>query len=200
VIDEKVTFEEFGYTSDKLSLHSHKKVYVICPQCKLSRILTYDNYTSRSGLCRSCASSNAKIGIKNPMYGREVSILTKQKQSIIRTGMKRSKETCYNLSQSKIGEHNPMWKGGITNIPYPHEFFEVQIYIREFSNNRCEMCNKSKIDNKSELSVHHIDSNKENNNITNLIALCKSCHGKSHNTTTQSHFEYIKSIEDYEWN
>jgi len=39
----------------------------------------------------------------------------------------------------------------------------------------CRMCG-SKID----LQVHHIDENRQNNQMSNLIILCRSCHSKQH--------------------
>jgi len=34
------------------------------------------------------------------------------------------------------------------------------------------------------LVVHHIDGNRDNNDLDNLIPLCRSCHRKIHNTET----------------
>lgn len=39
----------------------------------------------------------------------------------------------------------------------------------------CEVCGSDK-----NLEVHHIDENRQNNNVENLILLCKSCHKKKH--------------------
>ena len=51
--------------------------------------------------------------------------------------------------------------------------------VRERDNQTCQICGKSKIENGKNLDVHHIDYNKENINIDNLIALCASCHVKT---------------------
>jgi len=40
----------------------------------------------------------------------------------------------------------------------------------------CEVCKSQ-----SNLEVHHIDKNRENNELTNLLVLCKKCHQKIHN-------------------
>lgn len=53
---------------------------------------------------------------------------------------------------------NPSWKGGI------------QIY-RKYKKECCENCKSKK-----NLEVHHIDSNRYNNEEENLITLCKKCH------------------------
>jgi 5-methylcytosine-specific restriction endonuclease McrA len=39
----------------------------------------------------------------------------------------------------------------------------------------CRMCG-----NKIDLQVHHIDENRQNNQMSNLIILCRSCHSKQH--------------------
>ena len=44
-------------------------------------------------------------------------------------------------------------------------------------NNTCKICNiKAK---NFRVHIHHIDYNKKNNNITNLISLCPYCHGQT---------------------
>lgn len=66
-------------------------------------------------------------------------------------------------------------KGG-TGIPYedakyPEEFFRIRPKIHKKYNYTCQLCNqKSK-----QLNVHHIDYNKQNNYIGNLITLCQKC-------------------------
>jgi hypothetical protein len=76
------------------------------------------------------------------------------------------------------GELASNWQGGISSFPYGIEWtpwLAEEIRIRDnhiCQNPRCT--NPHKI-----LDVHHIDYNKENNNPTNLITLCKRCHGKT---------------------
>ena len=43
----------------------------------------------------------------------------------------------------------------------------------------CRMCGCSQLENGKQLDVHHIDYNKKNNVLDNLIALCHSCHSKT---------------------
>jgi len=33
---------------------------------------------------------------------------------------------------------------------------------------------------KEDLGIHHLDENKKNNNLNNLIIVCKSCHSRIH--------------------
>ena len=46
---------------------------------------------------------------------------------------------------------------------------------------KCILCEKTELENKEKLSVHHIDYDKTNNNPINLISLCRMCHIKEHN-------------------
>lgn len=49
----------------------------------------------------------------------------------------------------------------------------------------CERCKKYRA-----LQIHHIDKNKKNNNLQNVIMICKSCHRMIHN----------KNAKPYNWN
>ncbi len=51
-------------------------------------------------------------------------------------------------------------------------------YQRIAKENLRQECFKCKI--KEKLCVHHIDENQKNNDISNLMMLCKSCHSKIH--------------------
>jgi len=47
--------------------------------------------------------------------------------------------------------------------------------VLERDNYSCQRC-----DSKKQIQIHHIDWNKENNELDNLILLCNSCHQKLH--------------------
>ena len=51
---------------------------------------------------------------------------------------------------------------------------------RDRDKEKCRICHKSARGRRG--GVHHIDANKHNNEIDNLILLCKVCHGKVHGT------------------
>lgn len=56
----------------------------------------------------------------------------------------------------------------------------------------CEVCGTT-----TDLEVHHIDKNHQNNNPNNLLTVCSSCHQKIHNQTLTTLFkDSIISIED----
>lgn len=61
------------------------------------------------------------------------------------------------------GPTNQSWKTGIT------------AYRKLVTKEHCAYCGSTK-----NLLIHHIDENRNNNEVTNLIVLCKSCHQKHH--------------------
>ena len=80
---------------------------------------------------------------------------------------------------NKSGKNNPAWKGGISKLPYGIEWTKLlkeNIKIRD--NFTCQECSKHQSKHKHSFHVHHIDNNKFNNKMDNLITLCPSCHGK----------------------
>ncbi|WP_143403810.1 HNH endonuclease [Fusobacterium polymorphum] len=63
---------------------------------------------------------------------------------------------------------------------YPENWKEISYKFRESKNWICEECRKDCSKNKEELETHHIDHDPSNCNLSNLKALCKTCHAKIH--------------------
>lgn len=81
-------------------------------------------------------------------------------------------------SPIKPGKENINWNGGISE--YPSEWtgeLKRKVFARD--NNKCQDCGK-KGKKRSDLIVHHVDFNKNNCKINNLVLLCRSCHMKRH--------------------
>lgn len=111
---------------------------------------------------------------------RIVSKETKEKISKTRLGLRHSEETKEKIGRAKIGKLNPSWQGGISFEPYGIEFnnnLKKEIHRRD--NYTCQECGFTQEQLGYKLSVHHIDYNKQNNEVNNLISLCKSCHTKT---------------------
>lgn len=90
------------------------------------------------------------------------------------------------------GENSPHWRGGVSFGEYPPIFNEsLKTSVRKRDSNKCMECGIDgdsavfKNGNKYKLHVHHIDFDKNNCNMNNLITLCTSCHGK-----TQQHIDF----------
>jgi hypothetical protein len=131
---------------------------------------------------------------KNPEYRKHMSEAHKghKKPPNAYSFPKGSDNPVYNLDvvekirQSKIGEKNPMygkqpwnWLGGTSFEPYSKDWKNsLKEAIRKRDNHICQICNK-KYENGRKHSVHHIDYNKKNCEINNLITLCHLCHIKT---------------------
>jgi hypothetical protein len=71
---------------------------------------------------------------------------------------------------------------------YNGQFTEsLKLEIRKRDNWTCQLCNKKRSTN-----CHHIDENKSNNIIDNLIVLCRSCHSKYHSCKEEKKTELKK--------
>lgn len=85
-----------------------------------------------------------------------------------------------------MGDKNSSWRGGISFDPYCEKWTEKKREeIRNLYNRKCVICNTLEKDNitkngkMKKLSVHHIDSDKEqgcNNKPWKLMPLCMHCH------------------------
>ena len=81
-----------------------------------------------------------------------------------------------------------------SNTEYGAEFdshLKEQIRLRE--NYKCKECGSSQLENYRQLDVHHIDYDKKHNNMSNLVALCQTCHNKTNFNRAfwKEHFQSI---------
>lgn len=80
-----------------------------------------------------------------------------------------------------IGENHPAWVGGYDKKGYPRDQWTetLKLSIRQRDGFKCRVCGVPELECETNLDVHHIDYNKQNNDPQNLIALCHSCHSKT---------------------
>lgn len=67
------------------------------------------------------------------------------------------------------------WNGFIEVFKYSRKFYNKRNFILKRDNFTCQECNK----NNKTFAIHHIDYDKNNNSLNNLITLCVSCHSKT---------------------
>ncbi|MCL4366219.1 HNH endonuclease [Patescibacteria group bacterium] len=80
----------------------------------------------------------------------------------------------------QCGENHPRYNFLNANRHYPVEFNrKFKAMIRDRDNHLCQGCGAIEATLKRSLSIHHIDYDKNNININNLISLCPSCHSKT---------------------
>ena len=124
-------------------------------------------------------------GEEHPNYGKTFSDATRQRMSKDRKG-------------KQCGENNPSWKGGISKEPYCQEWTPwLKEEIKERDNFRCQNPDCSHKSNN--LIVHHINYNKKNCSVDNLITLCNSCNGRA-NINREYWQEFYNNIINKEVN
>lgn len=80
--------------------------------------------------------------------------------------------TCCNiwLGKQQRAENSPNWAGGKSSYK--------EIFKRTDVKKECVLCGRH---DTRILCVHHIDKNRKNNKIQNLVWLCRNCHFLIHN-------------------
>jgi 5-methylcytosine-specific restriction endonuclease McrA len=76
-------------------------------------------------------------------------------------------------SELRSGQNHPLWNGG--KAIYRKKMEQAPIEVR------CQDCG---ITNKQVLVVHHRDHNRDNNELENLVWLCRNCHYLAHEGKT----------------
>lgn len=92
--------------------------------------------------------------------------------------------SCHSSRIAKERFKNPKnhfnWQGGLSFEEYGMEFDSaLKETIRQRDGYKCKKCGCSQLENGRQLDVHHIDYNKRNNKLNNLISLCVRCHRKT---------------------
>lgn len=142
---------------------------VRCKQCAKEfyikpshKKLGYGIYCSRrcsdSGRRKGAVVSCAKCG-KAFYAPQKQLLLSKSKLYFCR-------KECYLTYQ--VGERHPLWKTGENS------------YLSLMRKKRKQICRRCSIKNKRVLLVHHIDKNRKNNVLSNLVWLCRNCHHLVH--------------------
>lgn len=88
---------------------------------------------------------------------------------------------CKNISTSErmVGERNPSWKGGTSYEPYCLIWNEKEFKEMVFERDRHECMNPICNSNSSRLVRHHVDYNKKNCCLSNVVILCNGCNSRS---------------------
>jgi len=122
---------------------------------------------------KKISNTKKRLGQKpKPMYGND----NPSKRPDVRKKISEKLKIVLKL-RYKNKENHPRWLGGKSFEPYPIIFNnKLKKIIRKRDNNICQLCGLKKLNYK--LSVHHIDYDKKNCLVDNLISLCRKCHSK----------------------
>lgn len=90
-----------------------------------------------------------------------------------------NKFTAEKNSISKRGERNPAYRTGLYSVNEKGGSIRI-ILDRE---RECHVCGRKGIiaTHKGSLIVHHLDEDRTNNKLNNLMVLCRKCHWAIHN-------------------
>jgi len=102
-----------------------------------------------------------RVGDCNPFYGRNHSVATRAL-----------------FSEQRKMNKNSNWNGGSSYEPYSILFTnQLKEDVRDRYGRICFMCAKHEYEKK--LAVHHVDYDKGNNDMNNLVPLHECCHVKT---------------------
>ncbi|MFQ6056190.1 MAG: HNH endonuclease [Methanosarcinales archaeon] len=74
----------------------------------------------------------------------------------------------------RSGDKNSNWRGGTSKEPYPFLFNEIlKNKVKERDDFTCRLCGSKK-----HLAIHHINYDKDDINIDNLVTLCFTCNSR----------------------
>jgi len=143
-----------------------------------------------SGLCQPCYRRNIPTKLENPLSkGRYQPCLVCDQPVWVPPCYFGIKKLCSSKCKSiywsqKTGDKNFNWRGGSSFGNYPSGFNRIlKEIIRKRCGRVCLGCGKMEEDElrslNKKLSVHHVDYNKDNLNLNNLILLCSSCNSKA---------------------
>ena len=131
-------------------------------------------------------TSEAAEKRKQKLVGKTQSLESNKKRSESLKGREFTEEHRQKLSESGKkrkdlkGENNRFWRGGVNDNPYPEEFTRnLKRRIRKRDNHECQCCwldvYRSRFGH-----VHHIDGDKQNCDVENLVLICITCHNAIH--------------------
>ncbi len=124
-----------------------------------------------------------------------------QKKYTVRSSRAKTSRFCSHFCKAKhvftgrTGKASGNWRGGTSFEPYCSRFNkQLKERIRERDGHICQLCHRTRSENKKKLAVHHIHYDKENCH-PDLITLCAECSTKVN--FNREYFEglFMKNLE-----
>lgn len=161
------------------------KIKLICKQCG-KEFETQSCYFKRGGNANKFCSKSCSTTYRNLTNNCSWRPEIKEKISKNHADVKGEN----NPSYGKRGSDNPLYIDGL------HEPAHRLIYIRSGKEMVCKLCKSE--DN---IEIHHKDGDHFNNDINNLVALCRKCHHTVAHLSLRDEKGRIKAIilNDIDW-
>lgn len=137
---------------------------------------------------------------RKKLLGKKQSLESNLKRSATLKNRKFTSEHLENLSiagknrTDLRGKNSRWWKGGVSEEIYPLEFsVHLKNKVRRRDQHKCQSCGENVYRSKRG-HVHHVNGNKQDCGMNNLLLLCATCHNAVHgrNTITSPMIEYLK--------
>jgi hypothetical protein len=145
----------------------------ICEVCGREFVVTYANYEART-CSKACKIKLVTTGWYENCQVCGAPIWVTDCHSGVR---KYCSLECQHIGHGREmeGEKHFNWLGGLSRYPYPPNWNNgLKRRIKARDNFTCQNCGTD-----SDLTVHHIDHDKDNLSEANLITLCRSCNSKA---------------------
>lgn len=129
-------------------------------------------------------------GVNNPMFGKKYTCSEEKKNNIAVALIEKYKNIEERIRVSCIHQNisRKEWTGFLNDEPYCQEFTkELKEFIKERDNFECQ--NPDCWKTSDILGIHHIDYNKKNCKIENLITTCLSCNARAN--TNRKHWKTV---------
>ena len=157
------------------------KTEVPCFDCKKTRLvetngMLLDSYVKKSPVCRSCGALRAKDKISKTWFKKGFAPWHKGTRGLVKAWNKGMK----GIHLSPKSEFK--YKNG---TGYRH------LLLKGILPCCCSFCDEKNI---KRLQIHHIDKNRLNNKMNNLMVLCRPCHLKEHGRTERKYTEGRKAL------
>lgn len=180
------------------------KITKICEGCgnpfEIPRYRSFRRFCSRQCWGKYVKDNGLYIGENSPSFGREISkdvrLVMSERSKLLwqNSEYRRRNLVLLDKYRFEFGERNPSWQGGKSFEEYGQEFNdELRNKVRERDNHTCQECGYTEEQLGYTLSCHHIDYNKKNNRMDNLISLCRSCHSKTNWHSRDNWTKYYQS-------
>ncbi len=153
--------------------------------------LDCNNKVSKNG---NRCYKHSKKGKRNPQYKKGDFVKDTHFCIEINCNNKVSKKGNFCKSCVFKGERSPVYFWGVREYPLCFNE-ELKIFIRNFYEERCYLCRISSYWHKKlygfRLHIHHVDYDKNNCEIDNLVPLCIKCHKR---TTNKKQREFYTNL------
>lgn len=129
-------------------------------------------------------SEATKEKIRQAKLGKPLSEEHKRAIGLASSRRRPTEQTKEKIRIAQLGPKSHNWRGGISFEPYPICFNKgLKKKILKRDSYTCQLC-KRKRSKKLPLLIHHIDYDKDNNIESNLVSLCRRCHGRTNYNRT----------------